>query len=428
MNFAGAGAFFRVRRSPTPSPQHTDRKSDPDYTVRLWARVNSLVRQGNCTKYVLASARDKTTMTSQKKIVVLPGDGIGPEIMRAAVNVLKECATEFGYEFHFAEFPFGGCAIDATGEPLPAETLAACRAADAILLGAVGGPQWDGVPLGKRPETGLLALRKALGLYINLRPIDLRAPLYGLSPLRADRARDVHIDFVRELAGDIYFGKHSVAADPSGERATDEAVYTTAEVERVARYAFARAESRKGRLASVDKSNVLTTSQLWRRTVSRMAADHPGVKVEHLYVDNAAMQLVLAPAQFDVILTSNMFGDILTDLGAALAGSIGLIPSMSIGTGPSLYEPIHGSAPTLAGKDVANPVGMILSAAMMLRESFGMKREAEWIESAVDRLFASGVRTPDTVEPGTTKVGCIEFVERLRRELLGTLERHAQDA
>ncbi|HEY2645883.1 MAG TPA: 3-isopropylmalate dehydrogenase [Candidatus Acidoferrales bacterium] len=369
----------------------------------------------------MSPAHDKThekTMTTQKKkIVTLPGDGIGPEIMRAAVRILKECATEFGHQFEFAEFPFGGSAIDGTGEPLPSETLAACKASDAILLGAVGGPKWDAVPLAKRPETGLLALRKALGLYINLRPIDLRVPLYGLSPLRADRVRDVHIDFVRELAGDIYFGKHNVEPDSSGERATDEAVYTTAEVERVAKYAFARAESRKGRLASVDKANVLTTSQLWRRTVTRMAANHPKIKLEHLYVDNAAMQLVLQPAQFDVILTSNMFGDILTDLGAALAGSIGLIPSMSSGPGPSLYEPIHGSAPTLAGKDVANPVGMILSAAMLLRESFGLKSEAEWIESAVDRVFTRGIRTPDTVEPGTSKVGCLEFTEQLCAEM-----------
>jgi 3-isopropylmalate dehydrogenase len=370
----------------------------------------------------LAAARDKT-MAIQKKIVLLPGDGIGSEIMRAAVRVLKDCATEFGHMFDFAEFPFGGCAIDATGEPLPAETVAACKGADAILLGAIGGPKWDTVPLSKRPETGLLALRKALGLYINLRPIDLHAPLQGLSPLRADRAGDVHIDFVRELAGDVYFGEHRVEADPSGERATDGGSYTTGEIERVARYAFARAETRKGHVASVDKSNVLAMSQLWRRTVTRMAADHPNVKLEHLYVDNAAMQLVLAPAQFDVILTSNMFGDILTDLGAALAGSIGLIPSMSCGPGPSVYEPIHGSAPTLAGKDVANPVGMILSAAMMLRESFGQKSEAEWIESAVDRLFASGIRTPDIVEPGTTKVGCIEFGERLHAEMASASQR-----
>jgi 3-isopropylmalate dehydrogenase len=232
----------------------------------------------------------------------------------------------------------------------------------------------------------------------------------------------VHIDFVRELAGDIYFGEHTIGPDPSGERATDEAVYTTAEVERVARYAFARAEARTGRLASVDKANVLSTSQLWRRTVTRMAGDHPGVKLEHLYVDNAAMQLVLAPAQFDVILTSNMFGDILSDLGAALLGSIGLIPSMSSGPGPSMYEPIHGSAPTLAGKDVANPVGTILSASMMLRESFGLRTEAERIESAVERLFLNGIRTPDIVAPGTTKVGCREFGDRLRTEMAGTVK------
>jgi 3-isopropylmalate dehydrogenase len=364
-------------------------------------------------------------MTSEtKKIVLLPGDGIGPEIVRVAVSVLEDCASEFRHHFEFTEYPFGGCAIDATGMPLPAETLAACKAADAILLGAVGGPTWDAQPIGKRPESGLLALRKELGLNINLRPIDLRAPLRSLSPLHPDRAQNVHIDFVRELAGDIYFGEHHVGPDPTGERATDEAAYTTGEVERVAQYAFARAEARTGRLVSVDKANVLSTSQLWRRTVTRLAADHPGVKLEHLYVDNAAMQLVLAPAQFDVILTSNMFGDILSDLGAALVGSIGLVPSMSCGTGTSLYEPIHGSAPSLAGKDVANPVGTILSASMMLRESFGLRREAEWIESAVDRLFMNGIRTPDIAAPGTTRVGCNEFGERLRAEIAHSVGWH----
>jgi 3-isopropylmalate dehydrogenase len=368
-------------------------------------------------------------MTGQKKrIVLLPGDGIGPEIVRVAVRVLKDCAAEFGHHFDLAEFPFGGCAIDSAGAPLPAETLAACRTADAILLGAVGGAKWDALPIGKRPESGLLMLRKELGLYINLRPIDLRPALQSLSPLSADRARDVHIDIIRELAGDIYFGEHRVEADPSGERASDEAVYTTGEVERVAKYAFARAETRTGRLASIDKANVLSTSQLWRRTVTRLAADHPGVKLEHLYVDNAAMQLVLAPAQFDVILTSNMFGDILSDLGAALVGSIGLIPSMSCGPGPSLYEPIHGSAPSLAGKDIASPVGTILSASMMLRESFGLRQEAEWIESAVDRLFTQGIRTADIAEPGAAPMRCSEFGERLHAEMLETVERHAQDA
>ena len=368
-------------------------------------------------------------MTSQKKrIVLLPGDGIGPEIVRVAVRVLKDCAAEFGHRFDLAEFPFGGCAIDSAGMPLPAETLAACKAADAILLGAVGGAKWDAVPLGKRPESGLLALRKELGLYINLRPIDLRPALRSLSPLTAERAANVHIDIIRELAGDIYFGDHRTVADASGERATDEAVYTTGEVERVAKYAFARAEARTGRLASIDKANVLATSQLWRRTVTRLAMDHPGVKLEHLYVDNAAMQLVLAPAQFDVILTSNMFGDILSDLGAALVGSIGLIPSMSCGPGPSLYEPIHGSAPSLAGKDVASPVGTILSASMMLRESFGLKQEAAWIESAVDRMFSEGIRTADMVEPGVTPLRCSEFGERLHAVMMETVERHTPDA
>jgi 3-isopropylmalate dehydrogenase len=360
-------------------------------------------------------------MTNQKKkIVLLPGDGIGPEITRVSVRVLQKCAAEFGHEFNFVECPFGGSAIDQTGEPLPGETLNACRAADAILLAAIGGPKWDSVPPAKRPESGLLALRKALELYINLRPIDLHAPLRGLSPLRADRTADIHIDFVRELAGDVYFGEHRIEPDASGERASDGGAYTTGEIERVAKYAFDRAAKRKSRVASVDKSNVLAMSQLWRKTVTRVAADYPGVKLEHMYVDNAAMQLVLAPAQFDVILTSNMFGDILSDLGAALAGSIGLIPSMSLGPGPSLYEPIHGSAPTLAGKDVANPVGMILSATMMLRESFGLAKEAEWIESAVDRLFGKGVRTPDTLEPATTQVGCAEFGERLLAEMSAT--------
>jgi 3-isopropylmalate dehydrogenase len=368
-------------------------------------------------------------MTSQKrKIVLLPGDGIGPEIARVAARVLRDCAAEFGHNFDLSEFPFGGCAIDSAGMPLPAETLAACKAADAILLGAVGGAKWDALPIGKRPESGLLALRKELGLYINLRPIDLRPALRSLSPLAADRAANVHIDIIRELAGDIYFGEHRTQADASGERATDEAVYTTGEVERVAKYAFARAEARSGRLASVDKANVLATSQLWRRTVTRMAADHPRVKLEHLYVDNAAMQLVLAPAQFDVILTSNMFGDILSDLGAALVGSIGLIPSLSCGPGPSLYEPIHGSAPALAGKDVASPVGTILSASMMLRESFGLKQEAEWIEAAVDRMFSQGIRTADMVESGVTPLRCSEFGERLHAEMIETVARHAQDA
>ena len=298
----------------------------------------------------------------RKTIAVLPGDGIGPEVTRAAVHLLQDCAAAHGHTFEFRELPFGGSAIDAFGTPLPPSTLAECRKADAILLGAIGGPKWDALPLANRPESGLLALRKELGLYINLRPIRLRHALQGISPLRPDRVAGCDFEIVRELAGDIYFGAHELHRDNGHSRARDVADYSSAEIERVARYAFERAAARQGRLASVDKANVLATSALWREIVTAVARDYPGVTLEHLYVDNAAMQIILRPKQFDVILTSNLFGDILSDEAAALAGSIGLIPSMSRGSGngPALYEPIHGSAPTLAGKDVASPLGAIL--------------------------------------------------------------------
>jgi 3-isopropylmalate dehydrogenase len=356
--------------------------------------------------------------TKTKRIALLPGDGIGPEVTRAAVVALETCATAGGHRFEFQELPFGGAGIDAANEPLPRATLDACLHADAVLMGAVGGPRWDARPPGQRPESGLLALRKQLGLYINLRPVRLRPSLIGISPLRPERISVIDIEIVRELAGGIYFGERGLEGREGSERAWDVETYTTPEIERVARYAFIRAERRAKRLASVDKANVLTSSVLWRRTVTRLAAEHPAVKVEHFYVDNAAMQLVLAPGQFDVIVTSNMFGDILSDAAAALVGSIGLIPSMSCGSGPSLYEPIHGSAPTLAGKDVACPVGSILSAAMLLRESFGLADEAGWVESALDRLFAQGVRTVDIAEPNSSVVGCSEFGERLKAEIL----------
>ena len=351
--------------------------------------------------------------TAPKRIALLPGDGIGPEVTRVAVRVLEACAQAGGHRFEFEELPFGGAGIDVAGEPLPRATLEACARADAVLLGAVGGPRWDARPPGRRPESGLLALRKELGLYINLRPIRLRAPLAGISPLRPERIGSIDIEIVRELAGGIYFGDRGQEGREGAERAWDVEMYTTAEIERVARYAFVRAERRAKKLASVDKANVLTSSALWRRTVTRLSAEHPGVKVEHFYVDNAAMQLVLAPGSFDVLVTSNIFGDILSDAAAALVGSIGLIPSMSCGSGPPLYEPIHGSAPTLAGKDVACPVGSILSAAMLLRESFGLATEADWIESALDRLFTEGVRTVDIAEPKSLVVGCSEFGDRL---------------
>src|SRR5580693_9202244 len=353
-----------------------------------------------------------------KTIAVLKGDGIGPEVTSATIQILEDCAKSFEHKFEFREFAFGGAAIDQFGDPLPDDTLAGCRASDAILLGAIGGPKWDSLPLGKRPEAGLLKIRKELGLYINLRPIRLRPALRGISPLRRERIADVDFEIIRELAGDIYFGAHELHGTGEKAYARDVAEYSVAEIERSARYAVGRAESRNRRLASVDKANVLAPSSLWRQTVSRVAADYPSVTVEHLYVDNAAMQLLLIPAQFDVILTGNMFGDILSDEAAALAGSIGLIPSMSRGRdGPALYEPIHGSAPSLAGKDVACPLGAIFSVTLLLRESFSLEVEAQWIESAIDRVLDHGYRTMDIAEPGSRVLRSSEFTEHIRAEL-----------
>lgn len=351
----------------------------------------------------------------RKTIALLPGDGIGPEVTRAAVDVLKDCASAFGHQFEFREYPFGGNAIDSRGTPLPAETLAGCRASDAVLLGAIGGPKWESLPFGTRPESGLLGIRKEMGLYINLRPIRLRAALRNISPLRPERLGDCDFEIVRELAGDIYFGEHKI----SKEKASDLAEYSVPEIERVARYAFERASARKRHLTSVDKANVLASSTLWRDTVTSLARDYPNVAVDHQYVDNASMQILLRPAQFDVILTGNMFGDILSDEAAALAGSIGLIPSLSRGRKdqPALYEPIHGSAPTLAGKDVACPLGAVFSATLMLRESFALEAESQWIEDAVDRVLEQGYRTADIAEPGSRTVRASEFTAKILAEL-----------
>lgn len=353
----------------------------------------------------------------RKTIALLPGDGIGPEVTHAAVQLLRDSAASFGHHFDFREFPFGGAAIDRTASPLPAETLAGCRSADAILLGAIGGPKWDSVPLEKRPESGLLGLRKSLGLYINLRPIRVHESLRSISPVKPERVADCDFEIVRELAGGIYFGEHETRGQNGNASARDVASYSVPEIERVARYAFERAAKRSRRVASVDKANVLATSSLWRKTVTAVARDYPAISLEHLYVDNAAMQILLRPQQFDVILTSNLFGDILSDEAAALAGSIGLIPSMSCGeSGPALYEPIHGSAPSLAGKDVACPLGAIFSATLMLRESFGLEMEAQTIETAVQRVLERGYRTADISEPGGRIVGCAEFAELIRGE------------
>jgi 3-isopropylmalate dehydrogenase len=361
----------------------------------------------------------------RKTIAVLPGDGIGPEVTAAAISLLTDCASAFGHAFEFQEFPFGGNAIDRCGEPLPAETLAGCRSSDAILLGAIGGPKWESMPLGKRPEAGLLGIRQELGLFINLRPIRVRPMLRDISPLRPERLGDANFEIVRELTGDIYFGEHSIQGEKSQARARDVATYTYEEIERVARYSFQRAAARNRRLTSVDKANVLATSTLWRQTVSAMASDYPTVTLDHMYVDNASMQILLRPTHFDVILTGNLFGDILSDEASALAGSIGLIPSMSRGRDgePALYEPIHGSAPTLAGKDVASPLGAIFSATMLLRESFGLNVEAQSIEAAAERALEKGYLTADIAAPGGKTVRGSELTAQIRAEFREALNR-----
>lgn len=364
-------------------------------------------------------------MKLKKTIVLLPGDGIGPEVSRAAAGVLQECAREFHHQFTMVEMPIGGAAIDKTGNPLPNETLDACRKADAVFLGAVGGPKWDSLAVGKRPETGLLGLRKALGLYVNLRPVKVIEPLRSISPLRPERLGELDLEIVRELAGGMYFGERGNTIEGGVERAFDTEAYSTPEVERIATFAFTRAEARSRKVCSVDKANVLTSSQLWRRTVTAVGAVYPNVRLEHMYVDNAAMQLTLRPTQFDVVLSTNMFGDILSDAAAALVGSIGLIPSASFGSSAPLFEPIHGSAPTLAGKDVANPIGSILSATMMLRDAFGLNLEADWVEQSIARVLGAGYRTTDLEEQGRKTVSTSMFLEILNQEMQRTFE-HAE--
>jgi 3-isopropylmalate dehydrogenase len=341
-------------------------------------------------------------------IALLPGDGIGPEVVAAARRVLEAVASRFGVELAFEEALIGGAAIDACGVPLPADTLATCRAADAVLLGAVGGPRWDSPTAAVRPEQGLLEIRRALGLYANIRPVRPYAKLVAASPLRPELLRGVDLIVVRELIGGIYFGEKSLESIPDGERATDVCTYTTAEIERVTRVAAALARSRRRILTSVDKANVLETSRLWRRVVTRVMRDEfPDVRLEHALVDSCALQLIRQPAAFDVILTENMFGDILTDEAAVLAGSIGLLPSASLGGTPAangtsrgLYEPIHGSAPDIAGTGRANPIGAILSAAMLLRHSLGLDQAARAIEEAVCATIEQGCRSADLAPAG----------------------------
>jgi 3-isopropylmalate dehydrogenase len=325
-----------------------------------------------------------------KRVILLPGDGIGPEIMAPALEVLGAVGADFEYEEH----AFGGASIDAHGTALTDETLAACRAADAVLLAAVGGPKWDTTdPSKPRPEQGLLGLRKGLGLFANLRPVKPLPALYDASPLRREVIQGTDLLVVRELTGGIYFGEKTRTADT----ASDACVYTREEIDRIARVAFEAARTRSGRVTSVDKANVLETSRLWREVVRELHdEDFADLELENLLVDNAAMRLVAAPGEFDVIVTENMFGDILSDEAAMLTGSLGMLPSASLGeAGPGMFEPVHGSAPDIAGRGVANPLAMFLSVALMLRHGFGMEAEAVAVESAVDRALADGLRTPD---------------------------------
>ena len=364
-------------------------------------------------------------MTHAATIALLPGDGIGPEVVDAARAVLGRAAALFDLRLTMRAAPVGGAAIDATGSALPPETLDLCRAADAVLLGAVGGPRWDDPRAPVRPEQGLLALRRELGLFANLRPVAPHPALVDASPLKPALLAGVDLLVVRELTGGVYFGARSLTATAGGERATDECAYTTPEVERVVRVAAELARGRGGRLTSVDKANVLETSRLWRRTAARVVADeYPDVRLEHLLVDACAMALVQRPASFDVLVTENMFGDILTDEAAVLAGSIGVLPSASLGAAPAgggprpgLYEPIHGSAPSLAGRGLANPVGTILSAALLLRHSLGLDAAAAAIERAVHATLAAGVHTPDLVPEGAPAATTADVSARVLAEL-----------
>lgn len=345
------------------------------------------------------------------KITLLRGDGIGPEIVAEAVKVLDQAGKKFGFAVDYTEALMGGCAIDATGVPLPQETIDKCLASDAVLLGAVGGWKWDTLPGNLRPEAGLLGIRGALELFANLRPAKIYGPLKGACPLRPDIIGDsMDIMVVRELTGGIYFGKRGRETVNGMEAAYDTEYYTAAEVERIARVAFESARKRGGKLCNVDKANVLESSRLWREIVLRVAGEYPDVQLSHLYIDNAAMQLVRNPKQFDVILASNIFGDILSDEASQVAGSIGMLASASLGNGKrGLYEPIHGSAPDIAGKGIANPLATILSVAMMLRYSLDETAAADAIEAAVERVLDDGIRTPDIYTEGCKKAGTVEM-------------------
>jgi len=346
---------------------------------------------------------------TQYRITLLSGDGIGPEIMAVAVEVLKVIGQQFDLQFEFHEALMGGAAIDATGEPLPNATIETCKASDAVLLAAIGAPKYDTLPRHLRPETGLLGIRSALGLFANLRPAKILPQLIDASSLKREVVEGVDIMVVRELTGGIYFGQpKGIFATESGEkRGVNTMAYTEMEIDRIGRLAFETARKRQKKLCSVDKANVLDVSQLWRDRITALSAEYPDVELSHMYVDNAAMQLVRNPRQFDTIVTGNLFGDILSDEAAMLTGSIGMLPSASVGSAnPGLFEPVHGSAPDIAGQDKANPIAQVLSAAMMLKYGLNQPAASDRIEQAVMRVLDEGKRTGDIMSEGMTAVGC----------------------
>ena len=353
-------------------------------------------------------------------IALVKGDGIGPEIVDSAVRVLEKIGEKYGHNFQFNSYLAGGCAIDEYGIPLPEETIEGCKNSDSVLLGAVGGPKWDTLPGDIRPEKALLGLRSALGLYTNLRPAKIYPALKSACTLRPDIIeRGFDLVIVRELTGGIYFGERGRRNGKYGEEAYDTECYSVAEVERIAHVAFETAQKRRKSVISIDKANVLESSRLWRETVHRIAKDYPDVTVEDMLVDNAAMQLVRDPSRFDVVVTSNMFGDILSDEASQITGSIGLLASSSLGSSKcGLYEPIHGSAPDIAGQNKANPIATILSAAMMLRYSFDLGKEADDIENAVDNALNDGYRTADIVgDSGAVAISCSEMTDCIIKNL-----------
>lgn len=361
------------------------------------------------------------------QVAVLPGDGIGPEVVAEGLRVLQAVGGRFGHTFHTQEARIGGCAIDATGTPLPGETLALCQEADAVLLGAVGGPRWSDPRAPVRPEQGLLDLRQALHLFANLRPVRAYPGLEHATPLRPEVVAGTDLVIARELSGGLYYGKpQGVRQTDRGREAVDTLFYREQEIERLLRVAFDLARGRRKRLTSVDKANVLASSRLWREVAHEVARDYPDVVHEDLYVDACAMHLIRRPSSFDVVATENMFGDILSDEAAVLAGSLGMLPSASLGAEvradgrrPGLYEPVHGSAPDIAGRGIANPLGTILSVALMLRLSFGLEAEARAVEGAVEAVLAQGFRTPDLMSPGMRQVGTQELGERVAEAVRG---------